>query len=1223
MGIDNNSTVAISIVVKDDGSIALIDAAEGKLVKLQNVSVGAGSAVGKMASGFGLAGANLSTFGASIGSTTQGMAGFSNAAIKFGQDAQDAGEKTKGLNNHMREVSGTARELGLNMGYSLRRFLADSPAVMTALRGLEAGFVALGVIDIGIEAIAGVEKLYEKWFDVSKAVDEYQEKAAEAATQKLFDSGSLETGISLLKQAQGEVDRLNQKKEVAGANNPGGGFFQYAQYVPSGSNYEGFTPPPTHPTFSSKDDEALAQAQKNRDTALEHTQSLSSEFAEKRLRGEEAYDSAALKGYDAINARQRDGAALAQQHLAFTKEQEQMLQKIDEDTYALQKAQGIREEDRIKVYHADPNAGNAEYDSEVERLRQQASGQRVALSRQENDQIIQMQNAAIDAGVRGEALYDEQRQQAIDAVTRKFQQSEVSKQGALKETQAIDMKFHNEKMQRLQDEQYATLKIEQEAQQSGLKGIPRIQAETQSRVADLTQNPANAGLSQDDVQKRRVAYEQEGDQQTAEAHQQFNDKIAQMNASLDSQMTSGMARIAEQEKQALTERAKVYSDFYGDDQNKWAGYQDDKLRIEQNADRERQQYSRQINEQISQTEAQAARLTLPPWQAAQQQIADEYAQRLQKVRTEVQQHVITEEQGAREVNAAWQLANAQMQRQAEQSRDQIAGQLEQLFSDPSKYMQNRAKQMMMDIIANWVQQLEQSNPRMQGILGGLLGQNKMGVGSPRQGIMDMFGAHRAQPMSESLGMPQLDAAGSTLTSAGMTLSSSGTMLMNAAQQISVAASQMGVGNPMASGGFGGLGGSGGGWTGLQSSGSMGMPSYWGSGGTSDMGAAGLGGGSMSGGLGGAYSLASTVSPGGAGSTAAGVIGGIQQAMQLSSTLTQAFHPGGAPMLNPSGAFQPSDAAPTNGAGVMGTLPDSGSATSSQAQASGSTGGVAGAFGMAGGLISGGMGLFSAFEQGNNSKTFAGGLMGMATGAMSGAMLGTMFMPGIGTAIGAAAGAMVGLLGDIFGDHGRSKAKKYNINQIIPQLQQAMDGFSFGGSSYDSATAGINSLQGQAQQQTKQWGSGAWDYYKQVMIPEFQNAQQQVDREGAAGRSNVKMSAAQFDSGGVITSFGDMSTGPFSGFIHARMGERVMNPMASMTHASTLDAMNAGSAALSMMRRSAPLGGGGGGGQPLHVHIHTLDTKTMDHWARHGGAAWMREQINQASARYSGRALNAS
>ena len=44
----------------------------------------------------------------------------------------------------------------------------------------------------------------------------------------------------------------------------------------------------------------------------------------------------------------------------------------------------------------------------------------------------------------------------------------------------------------------------------------------------------------------------------------------------------------------------------------------------------------------------------------------------------------------------------------------------------------------------------------------------------------------------------------------------------------------------------------------------------------------------------------------------------------------------------------------------------------------------------------------------------------------------MFMPGVRSAIGAAVGAVVGLLGDIFGDHGRSKAKQYNISQIIPR-----------------------------------------------------------------------------------------------------------------------------------------------------------------------------------------------
>ena len=174
----------------------------------------------------------------------------------------------------------------------------------------------------------------------------------------------------------------------------------------------------------------------------------------------------------------------------------------------------------------------------------------------------------------------------------------------------------------------------------------------------------------------RVAIETSTNQQIEQARSQFTEKIQGIEASAQSQMLNRLCPgIGAQEKQQLTELTKAYSDFYGDDQSKWQGYQDAKLQIEQNSDRERQQYSQQVNEQISQTEAQAARLILQPWQAAQQQIGDEYAQRLQKIRTDVQQHVVTEQQGAQQASAAWALANAQMQHQAEQSRDQIAGRL--------------------------------------------------------------------------------------------------------------------------------------------------------------------------------------------------------------------------------------------------------------------------------------------------------------------------------------------------------------------------------------------------------------------------------------------------------------------------------------------------------------------------------------------------------------------
>lgn len=60
------STIAVTIAVREDGSIALIDAAESKLVKFQNVSVGVGKTAKDVASSFGLVGANLNGLGPSI-----------------------------------------------------------------------------------------------------------------------------------------------------------------------------------------------------------------------------------------------------------------------------------------------------------------------------------------------------------------------------------------------------------------------------------------------------------------------------------------------------------------------------------------------------------------------------------------------------------------------------------------------------------------------------------------------------------------------------------------------------------------------------------------------------------------------------------------------------------------------------------------------------------------------------------------------------------------------------------------------------------------------------------------------------------------------------------------------------------------------------------------------------------------------------------------------------
>ncbi|HEY0263493.1 MAG TPA: hypothetical protein VGC07_03120 [Granulicella sp.] len=63
-----------------------------------------------------------------------------------------------------------------------------------------------------------VYQLYERWLDASRAVREYQEEAAKAAQQKLFDDSGYDSTMSFLQQANVQMDALQQKKKAFRAN---------------------------------------------------------------------------------------------------------------------------------------------------------------------------------------------------------------------------------------------------------------------------------------------------------------------------------------------------------------------------------------------------------------------------------------------------------------------------------------------------------------------------------------------------------------------------------------------------------------------------------------------------------------------------------------------------------------------------------------------------------------------------------------------------------------------------------------------------------------------------------------------------------------------------------------------------------------------------------------------------------------------------------------------
>jgi hypothetical protein len=539
---------------------------------------------------------------------------------------------------------------------------------------------------------------------------------------------------------------------------------------------------------------------------------------------------------------------------------------------------------------------------------------------------------------------------------------------------------------------------------------------------------------------------------------------------------------------------------------------------------------------------------------------------------------------------------------------------------------------MMDMLANWAMQLSEARGPIGSAMSVLFGMNpEMSTSTnPKTALGSIFGSHSAPQhgAAGAAGSSTLSAAGSTLSSAGSTLNaagstltSSGTMLVSAAQSLTSAAMAVGSMTAPAAGGAGAAQGGGG----VAPGGGIGdFADMFGSGGT------GAGGGFQPSDVNPAPTGATGVMgavPGMASSIGGPTAGAIAQSTGLLGTLAsggvfgsgaQGFMTGGtmaptAPLLNPNGVpgvaggFQPTDIAPTNDAGVLGTPPDSGP----QGGGGVSGAGIAGA-GMA--AVSGTMSMVQDWKEG---KTGAA----VATGAETGASIGSMAGP-IGMGIGAAVGALVGLIGSELGNKGASLARVYNWGTVVPAITKELTAYTAAEVGYDQGMQDMQMLQLKAQAQTKQWGSGAVGVYTHTIAPEISAAVAEMQRQQDADRSGaIGMQAAQYDSGGVIRHFGDLSTGSNSGFIHAELGEQMVDKMTAMRHGPTISALSRGA---DISRGSgAGLGGNsGGGGGDVHLHVHALDAKDAASWLRTGGAQLIQSHLNANANRYAGKALSA-
>jgi hypothetical protein len=260
---------------------------------------------------------------------------------------------------------------------------------------------------------------------------------------------------------------------------------------------------------------------------------------------------------------------------------------------------------------------------------------------------------------------------------------------------------------------------------------------------------------------------------------------------------------------------------------------------------------------------------------------------------------------------------------------------------------------------------------------------------------------------------------------------------------------------------------------------------------------------------------------------------------------------------------------------------------------------------------------AAFKSGSAS----GMLKGAMGDAMAGAAIGSV-IPGIGTLVGAGIGAAVGLasgaIGMIMGEGGKLAARDYYEKTLFPALEKDRNNAS--GGDYQSAIADINKTASDGMTYMEQkWGRGSADWVENNYLRKEQVlALSEITTRARGGGYAVSMSASQFHDGGDITGFGDLATSTNEGFIHAMLGETVVNPAANATHGPAVRAMNAGASQDDIAQMYGGGGGSGGGGDTHHhYNINALDPKSFDSFLRGGGARSIVKALNQQATRYAG------
>jgi hypothetical protein len=432
---DNVVTITIQTVDASSGAIANV---ETKLTGLGTTGTAATAKMATMAPALEHAGAAGATFASNAtGAAAAAGAGYEN------------------LRGKMDSVRLASEEMGLHVPRAMARVIGSNATLAAGLQATMGLFIAIGAVGIFEQMAEGAYHLWERWFDVNKEVEAFYRKSGEAADAKLIDTASLETTSALLSQIQDQIDELKKNKAESIVDQPGGGFLQYfsggagVSHGLAGSVNPLQTPQP----FTAAMDKELADRMEKLEKLDDHAKLGAQQVEAERLKGQTAYDSAALQGYAKRAALDRDETAAINNRYDTMQMREEGLIARHNAAYDEAKAASADMTGMYRMKPVDAELYARERGAALGAQQAGSAGQSAGLARSEQQTIITAQNEATNSHLVGIALVQSQEEQAIDAVLLKYRNAEISKQGLYAVSAATWEKFEAQKLLKMQEEQ--------------------------------------------------------------------------------------------------------------------------------------------------------------------------------------------------------------------------------------------------------------------------------------------------------------------------------------------------------------------------------------------------------------------------------------------------------------------------------------------------------------------------------------------------------------------------------------------------------------------------------------------------------------------------------------------------------------------------------------------------------------------------------------------------